>query len=31
MLIRPERPNEFPEIHEMVRVAFATAKVSQGD
>ena len=31
MLIRPERPSEFPEIYELVQTAFATAKVSEGD
>jgi putative acetyltransferase len=31
MLIRPERPGEFPEIYALVRSAFATAKVSEGD
>lgn len=31
MLIRPERPSEFSAIYDLVRTAFATAKVSQGD
>jgi putative acetyltransferase len=31
MQIRPERPSEFSEIYELVRTAFATAKVSEGD
>lgn len=30
-IIRPERPEEFDDIHELVRVAFLTAKVSDGD
>lgn len=31
MIIRPERREEFPLIHELVKVAFKTAKVSNGD
>ena len=31
MLIRPERPSESPAIYDLVRTAFATAKVSNGD
>jgi len=31
MLIRPERRSEFPRLHELVKTAFATAKVSNGD
>lgn len=29
--IRPERPADFPAIHELVRLAFATAEHSDGD
>jgi putative acetyltransferase len=31
MRIRPERPSEFSEIYELIRTAFATARVSGGD
>jgi len=31
MLIRPERPSDFAAIHDLVKTAFATAKVSSGD
>jgi len=31
MVIRQERPEEFPEIHELVKTAFETAQVSSGD
>ena len=31
MLIRPERPSEFAAIRDLVKTAFATARVSQGD
>jgi len=31
MIIRPERREEFPQIHELVKVAFQTAKVSDDD
>jgi putative acetyltransferase len=31
MRIRPERESEFPRLHELVKTAFATAKVSNGD
>ena len=31
MLIRPERPSDFPAIHDLVATAFATAQVSNGD
>ncbi|MDL2284529.1 N-acetyltransferase [Oxalobacter sp. OttesenSCG-928-P03] len=31
MLIRPEKPEEFPWLHDFVRTAFATAKVSDGN
>jgi putative acetyltransferase len=30
MIIRQERPEDFPEIYELVRIAFQTAKVSNG-
>ncbi|MDD5018293.1 MAG: N-acetyltransferase [Eubacteriales bacterium] len=31
MIIRCERPEEFPEIYDLVKVAFQTAKVSNGN
>ena len=30
LLIRPEKPEEFPRIYDLVKVAFQTAKVSNG-
>ncbi len=30
MVIRQERPQEFPQIYDLVKVAFQTAKVSDG-
>ena len=30
MIVRPERPDEFPQIYDLVKVAFQTARVSNG-
>lgn len=31
MLIRPEKPEEFPDLYDFVKTAFVTAKVSNGE